>query len=225
MLCTQGWRTVGHCYGFALLRARNNALESFPEEFIGYLDEISSNLKCRVSEEMPVQVPRLLCGHYRLYKLEELETALFKEVLSRKHVLPPFPGKVSSHKCRQKQRTWFGNILDKSMFIRAGIYQRADSGLFIYMFWERDKRPVIQSNQPTVHRREGCQQEDGSALFLDVHGANLRIKPHFLSPGPMTSLLTKMHRNSCWTPTTQLVSIREISMCPLAWELFMLSNS
>lgn len=67
---------------------------------------------------MPVKVPRQLCGHHRFYKLEELGTALFKEVLSRKHVLPPFPGKASSHQCRQKQRTWFGNILDKSMFIR-----------------------------------------------------------------------------------------------------------
>ena len=140
---------------------------------------------------MPVHVPRLFCGHYRLYKLEELETALFKEVLSRKHVLPPFPGKVSSHQCRQKQRTWFGNILDKSMFIREGIYQRADSGLFIYVFWERDKKSVRQSNQPTVYRREGCQQEDGSALFLDVHGANHRIKKPFSESWPNNLLINK----------------------------------
>lgn len=140
---------------------------------------------------MPVQVPRLLCGHYRLCKLGELETALFKEVLSRKHVLPPFSGQVSSHKCRQKQRTWFGNSLDKSMFIREGIYQRADSGLFIYVFWERDKRSVRQTNQPTAYRREGCQQEDGSALFLDVHGANLRIKNPFSESWPNSLLINK----------------------------------
>lgn len=140
---------------------------------------------------MPVKVPRQLCGHHRFYKLEELETALFKEVLSHKHVLPPFPGKASSHQCRQKQRTWFGNILDKSMFIRVGIYQRADSGLFIYTFWGRDKRPVRQSNQPTVYRRESCQQEDGSALFLEVHGANLRIKTPFSESWPNNLLINK----------------------------------
>lgn len=67
----------------------------------------------------------------RLYKPE---AALFKGALSPKLVLPPGSGKVNSYKHRQKQGAWFGNILDKSVFIIEGIYQRGDSGLVIYIF-------------------------------------------------------------------------------------------